>query len=139
MNARENFIVINGAKYCTGTVFMINFNGKVQEAAFICYITKTNVVYCKLKDANWFISADDFRSRIIEITNKFDSSVHMPHVYKKPEMEVDGLFIGWLWYVFLMAISTIFKDVIGLWILISVAFFSWRKGKLKEEGTYCEW
>lgn len=138
-DVRYNYLIVNGKKYYTGTVFMIDFHGKVQEAVFRCYIPKTNRVNVKLSGSGWFINADDFRKRIVEITNKVDSSVQMPIIHKKNEMEIDGLFIGWMWYIFLMAISTIFYDRIGLWIFISVVFFSWRKKKIKENGTYTEW
>lgn len=138
-NARLNYIVVNGVKYYTGTVFLINFRNKTEEAAFCCYVTKTNRVRCKLPDSYWWINADEFRNMIVKITDKVDPSVRMPIVHKKNEMEIDGLFIGWMWYVFLMAISTLFYDRIGLWIFISWVFFSWRKKKIKEEGTYLEW
>jgi hypothetical protein len=136
---RENYIVVNKTKYYTGTVFIIDFCGKVQEAAFVCSIPKTNRVLCKLSDKRWWINTDDFRKRIVDITNKVDPSVRMPVTKTMKDSEIDGLFIGWLWYIFLMAISTIFKDAIGLWIFISVVFFNWRAKKIKEEGTYIEW
>ena len=139
MNEREDFIVVNGVKYYTGTVFIIDFNGKVQEAAFVCYVTKTNRVRCKLPDSYWFINADAFRNMIVKVTDKVNFSVRTPITHKKSEMEIDGLFLGWVWYIFLMAISTLFYDRIGLWILISVVFFNWRNKKIKEEGTYIEW
>ena len=136
---QENYIVVNGTKYYTGTVFIIDFNGRKQKAIFVCCVPKTNRVRCKLSDSFWFINADDFRNRIVKITSDVDQSVHMPIVHRKNEMEIEWLFIGWMWYVFLMAISTIFYDRIGLWIFISIVFFSWRAKKVKEEGTYIEW
>ena len=139
MNERENFIVVNGQKYYTGTVFLIDFHGKVQEASFVCTVVKTNRVRCKLANSYWFIHADDFRKRIVEITDKVDSSVHMPVTKTMKDTEIGCLFIGWLWYIFLMAISTIFKNAIGLWCFISWVFFTWRAKKIKEEGTYIEW
>ena len=137
--AKENYIVVNKTKYYTGTVFVINFNGKIQEAAFVCSVPKTNRILCKLSDKCWWINADDFRKRIVEITNNVDASVRMPVERTMKDRDIDGLFIGWLWYIFLMGISVIFKDAIGLFILISVVFFSWRNKKIKEEGTYIEW
>ena len=136
---RENYIIVNKTKYYTGTVFVINFNGKIQEAAFVCYVPKTNRILCKLSDKRWWINADDFRKRIVEITDKVDVNVSMPVQKTMKDSEIDGLFIGWLWYIFLMGISVIFKDAIGLWALISVVFFTWRKKKIEEEGTYIEW
>ena len=136
---RVNYFVVNGTKYYTGRVFKINFCGKIQEAVFRCYIPITNRVNVKLPDSGWFINADEFRSMIVEITDKIDPSVQMPIVHKKNELEIDGLFIGWIWYIVLMVASALFYDRIGLWIFISVVFFNWRKKKIKEEGTWIEW
>ena len=136
---QRNYIVVHGAKYYTGSVFIINFRKKMQRAVFVCYIPETNKIRCKISGSFWFINANDFNNRLVEITNEVDRSVHMPIIRKKHDMEIDGLFLGWMWYVFLMAISTIFYDRIGLWIFISIVFFSWRAKKLKEEGAYIEW
>ena len=50
------------------------------------------------------------------------------------ELNIDGLFIAWLWYVFIMAISIIFYDRVLIWIFASLIFFNYRKNKLKEAG-----
>ena len=76
---------------------------------------------------------------LVSITDKIDTSVHSPVEKKMKDTQIDGLFLGWMWYIFLMIISVIFKDAIGLWILWSVVFFTWRKNKIKKEGTYIEW
>ena len=50
------------------------------------------------------------------------------------ELSIDGLLIAWIWYVFIMAVAVIFYDRIGIWILTSIVFFSYRNKKLKEAG-----
>ena len=55
------------------------------------------------------------------------------------DTEIDGLVLGWMWYIFLMVIATVFKDALGLWGLISFVFFTWRSDKIKKEGKYIEW
>ena len=50
------------------------------------------------------------------------------------ELNIDGLFLAWMWYIFIMAIATIFYARIGIWLFASVIFFSYRNNKLKEEG-----
>lgn len=135
----QDYCIVNGRRYSTGTVFIIDFNGKHREASFICCIPETNRYRCKIDGAMWFISEKDFQKKIVKITNKVDSSVHMPVNKTKKDTEIDGLFLGWLWYIFLMVISTIFYARVGLWIFISVVFFDWRARKIKEEGTYIEW
>lgn len=52
----------------------------------------------------------------------------------KNELNIDGLLIAWIWYVFIMAIAIIFNDCIGIWILASVVFFNYRNKKLREAG-----
>lgn len=122
----QNYCIVNGKKYFTGTVFIIDFNGKHREASFICCVTKTNVYRCKIDDGKtWLIPAQSFQKKVVSVTDKIDPSVRMPVEKTWKDTEIDGLFIGWLWYIFLMAISTLFYDRIGLWIFISVVFFSW--------------
>ena len=50
------------------------------------------------------------------------------------ELNIDGLLIAWIWYVFIMVVGSIFYDRIGIWIITSVIFFSYRNKKLKEAG-----
>lgn len=52
----------------------------------------------------------------------------------KDELNIDGLLIAWVWYIFVMAIGVIFKDAIGIWILASIIFFNYRNKKLREAG-----
>ena len=50
------------------------------------------------------------------------------------ELNIDGLFIAWIWYIFIMLVGTIFFGRIIIWITASAIFFNYRKGKLKEAG-----
>lgn len=135
-----DFFVHNGAVYHTGTILIINWNGKAKEVTFMWYDSKTDKIKFRFDDSGWSVlRPNDFYNSIIYITNRVDSSVHMPVVKTRKDWEIDGLFLGWIWYIFLMGISAIFKDALGLWLLISFVFFNWRSRKFKEEGTYLEW
>ena len=136
---RRNYFIINGEKYYTGTVFIIMDLGQQKEASFICYDEERKKYLYKIKQCTWFTDDETFQKRFVRLTNKIDINVHMPVTKRLPNSRINGLPLGWLWYIFLMGISVIFKDVIGLWILISVVFFSWRTEKIKKEGTYIEW
>lgn len=136
---KQNYFIANGVKYYTGTVFIVHHNGKQVEASFVYYDTEYKKYVYKINDCTWVVGVDDFKARFICVTDKKDNTVSMPVKKKMKEFDIDGLFIGWVWYIFLMAISTIFKGAIGLWILISIVFFSWRADKIKKEGTYIEW
>ena len=135
----RNYFEINGKKYYTGTVFIVKRLGEQVEASFICY-DEVNARYIyKIGICTMLVYDAHFWNAFVSVTNKRDNSAHMPVVKQKRDLNIDGLFIGWVWYIFLMLISCIFKDVIGLWILISFVFFIWRSIKIKEEGKYIEW
>ena len=87
----------------------------------------------------WTLTEKMLHNSLKEITNQRDNSVHMPRLVKLPDKYIDGLTFGWMWYIFLMAISILFKDAIGLLVFISYVFFSWRHKKIKKEGTHVEW
>ena len=50
------------------------------------------------------------------------------------ELNIDGLLIAWIWYIFIMATGTIFKGNIIIWIGASYVFFNYRNKKLREAG-----
>jgi hypothetical protein len=52
----------------------------------------------------------------------------------KDELNIDGLLIAWIWYIFIMVIGTIFKGNIAIWIFTSIIFFNYRNKKLREAG-----
>lgn len=134
-----NNFQVNGKTYYTGTIFIINYLGKEAEASFICYDLEHSLFIFQIKHLTCRAHDTYFYNNFICATNKIDKSVRMPIIKKRKDFEINGLFIGWIWYIFLMLISIIFKDAIGLWIIISIVFFSWRSKKIKEEGTYVEW
>lgn len=137
---KQNYFIVDGKKYYTGTVFIIkNHKGIPVEASFVYYDVDQKLYVYKIGECRHMWSDKYFWSWFVGITDRVDNSVHMPVVKTMKDREVDGLFIGWVWYIFLMLVSAIFNDAIGLWIFISVVFFSWRSKKIKEEGTYIEW
>lgn len=135
----QNYFVWNGIKYYTGTVIVVNDMGRQVEASFVCYDKTYNWYIYKIKECRYSVWPKQFEQALIEVTDRVDKKVHMPMVKTLKDSQIDGLFLGWIWYIFLMAIATIFKGNIGLWIIISIAFFNWRNNKIKEEGTYIEW
>lgn len=52
----------------------------------------------------------------------------------KEEMNIDGLFIAWMWYIVIMLVLVIFNDRILGWIGASLMFFSYRSNKLRKAG-----
>lgn len=135
----QDYFIVDGTKYYTGTMFIINDLRKQKEASFICYDTERHEYAYKIKQCTWFMDEWTFSQRFVRVTNKVNHNVHMPITRQRKDCQVDGLVVGWLWYIFLMTISTIFKGNIILWGFISYVFFTWRREKIKKEGTYIEW
>lgn len=140
----QNHFVWKGKTYYTGTVFVVRefkypHGAYEKEATFIAYNPEYNKVEFQIGPQRHSRPLKSVNTWIVSATDKRDERVRCPTVKQKSDSEIDGLFVGWIWYIVLMAISTIFYDRIGLWILISVIFFTWRAKKIKEEGTYIEW
>lgn len=135
-----NFFVIDGKRYYTGTVFIAREMGKEVEAVFVCtyFASHTYIVY-KINGCQRMTPIQMFKDKFVRISGAVNNETKMPQTKHLRDRDIDGVALGWLWYVFLMAIATIFKEAIGLWILISVVFFSWRSNKIQKEGTYIEW
>lgn len=136
---KRNYFIVDDKKHYTGTVFLIKLHNYPEEASFICCDEETNAYFFQIGICKWQMSEQQFRQCFISITNKVDSAVSMPVVKKMKDSQVDGLFEGWVLYIVAMVTTAIFNERIGLWILWSYLFFSWRNNKIKKEGTYVEW
>ena len=135
----RDYFIYNGKKYYSGTVIIVKERGQNVEASFICYDEDQNKYIYVINDCKHYVYPKFFEDVLVEVTDKVDGSVHMPQAKQKKDMKIEGLFEGWVLYIVLMAVSTIFVCNVGLWILWSYLFFSWRKKKIEEEGTYIEW
>ena len=136
----RDYFDYNGKRYYTGTVLLVQHQPKKKaEVTFVCYSEKLDQYVYKYGDCNYFLNENNFKSKIICVTDKVNNRVHAPVVKTKDIREISGMHIGCLWYVFLMGISVIFNEAIGLWIFITIMFIMWVKRKVKEEGNYIEW
>ena len=135
-----NYFIVSGKKYYTGTMFKVKNMGDVVDAVFVCtyFASHVNIVY-KINGTQYFTPIQMFKNMFVCVTNAVDNETQTPQTKHMRDRDIDGLSLGWLWYIFLMALATIFKENIALWILISVVFFSWRYNKIQKEGTYIEW
>ena len=136
---KQNYFILDGVTYYTGSVFVTKNMGKCVEASFLYYDTDRSRYFYKINDCVYNVDDNHFWRTFVSVTYKVNENVRMPNVKTKKDIEIPGLFIGWVWYIFLMAVSCIFNGAIILWILISVIFFVWRANKIKKEGTYVEW
>lgn len=137
------FINKDGTKYYTGTCVIVKHCGKKCDATFLCVIkpvketdTKGPRYVFQLKGPEYYyqltLTIEDLSERLVAIyTDVVDPYVRCPRTYHPKDSQIEGLPLAWAWYIFLMAISTIFKDNIGLWIFFSIVFFSYRSKKVK--------
>ena len=136
----RNYFEMDGKRYYTGTVFIIkNILKNPVQATFAYYDTERCRYVFNADGRKFFWSQELFYRDIVEVTNVVNDTIHMPQTKTLADSQISGMSLGWLWYIFLMAIATIFKDNIGLWLLITAVFFNWRCNKKKKEGTYIEW
>ena len=141
---KQNFVVCKGERYNSGDKINIlwYFNGSNNPRNHI-----GTFVDCDEENNEYRINIDgiiySFNKicfyQIVKNKNKqesvlsYNKDIPKKNTFKD-ELNIDGLFIAWVWYIFIMAIGTIFYGNIVIWILASVIFFNYRKSKLKEAG-----
>lgn len=136
----RDYFVFEGKKYYTGTVVKTANVYRMPEVTFVCCEEKWNQYrFRDKKGCGLIVPESRMKDTIIAVTDQVDTSVRMPEIRKKRDAHIDGLFYAWVWYIFLMVVSTIFYDRIMMWIIFSVAFFVYRAIKIEEGGTYIKW
>ena len=96
------------------------------------------VFFFKINNKTCRMTERVFKNSFVRVTDKVVCH-NIPTEQQRKDCDIDGMFLGWVWYIFLMAVSIIFKSAILLWVIISVVFFNWRAKKIKKEGMYVEW
>ena len=134
----QNYIFFNGKRYYAGSVFIVNCMGKESEAVLIGYNNEYASYFFKINNKTCRMTERVFKNSFVRATDKVVCH-HIPAEQQRKDFDIDGMFLGWVWYIFLMAVSVIFKSAILLWIIISVVFFNWRAKKIQKEGMYVEW
>lgn len=117
-----------------GNWYSIRVNGQIIDAM---YTGTTNdgkhvLRYSQNNKLNVGIYSESELKNIV-VSDKRTYNGMVKHVPK--DIEINKLFLGWIWYIFLIIVVSIFKGAIVGWVFISFFFFSWRK-KVKEEATY---
>ena len=144
---KQNYFVYNNVTYPSGTIIIVNkFNNvsgvNKQDEMTFCYHTTDNDLYvCKIKNACYNYKSEQFYNMIVCVTDKVDAEyvnwlMQRQNLNNKSptfsdELAIDGMFIAWMWYVFIMVTAIIFKDRIAIWIFSSIIFFNYRKNKIK--------
>lgn len=143
---RQDYFTYQGKRYESGNIIVMHiFNVHSRsmchtKCEFLYYDTTEDVYVVKVYGGEKKYKSDLFFRCFCYNYNEIVAQEHAKYhnqnqqlTFSK-ELNVDGLFIAWMWYVFIMVIAIIFKDCIGIWILASVVFFNYRNKKLKEAG-----
>lgn len=143
MDRFQNFFICDDQVYYTGQVVLLKCFGEEMEAAFVCYNKLSKMFTFHLNhwkhDHDIDLPQEDVRKQLIKVyTGMRNPYVRCPTTRRLRDSEVDGLPLAWMWYIFLMAISTIFKDNVGLWIFFSIVFFWYRHDK-KKGLVHADW
>lgn len=85
------------------------------------------------QEKNKIIRCPETELENIIVSNQRTYNGMVKHVPK--DTEINGLFLGWIWYIFIMIVVSIFNGAIIGWVVVSFFFFKWRK-KIKEENTF---
>lgn len=138
---KQNYFIHNGQQYNAGDLVSFKFFdyrvGKSYEtkAKFLYYNTETKEYFVEVYGKEYSYTENLFYKNMCSTTSPRapDANANNKRTCSD-ELNIDGLLIAWIWYVFIMAVGVIFYDRIGIWILASVIFFNYRNKKLKEAG-----
>lgn len=142
---KQNYFIHNDVRYEEGTIVIIarfDLNARRvcdTKAKFVYYDTETKEYYFDIYGKLCSYTEERFKIifRNIYTPNKINDNKlqQTEKAYSfSDELNIDGMFIAWIWYIFIMVVAIIFYDRIGIWILASIVFFNYRSNKLKEAG-----
>ena len=143
---KQYYFMHNGRKIEPGTILKIKPWCGVEEVIFEWYVPELDLYVFKYKGENGMVGSgmrgDEFKRYFLHPTNRRDNYIVRDHQMRMEsnqltfakELAIDGMLIAWLWYIVLMAVTLIFNGFIFYWAFISLCFFIYRQGKLKEEG-----
>lgn len=120
------YLYYKGQYYDVGTVVKIQtkWNG-IKEATFYGWGAQGGFWRDGITDnCHWF----ETEKYIVEIVKP---------VYPKDPVKVSNyngpaswdIEIGWIWYILIMMVGTIFNDRLLIWFVATIIFFSWKSGK----------
>lgn len=141
-----DYFEYNGVRYYSGTKFTMK--EPVYESAVVTarYVENSfngesiHVIYEPIGTVvrgmrGIFIKKEKLPEVIIEILNEnYYTELEQSKQYL-PDSKIPELVVGWMMYIFVMAVLTIFNDRLIGWIAASIYFFNWRK-KIKEKNIY---
>ena len=146
---KEYHFSYNGKLYNTGTVVIIKSfnrfgNPCTKEVSFMYQDVERERVIFKTEGVICHYPKDQFYNVLIAVADNIDNQVVgevKQRIQKEntgptvqDELNIDGLFIAWVWYIIIMVVSGLFNDRILAWTGASIIFFHYRKEKLRKAG-----
>ena len=137
----QDYFVHNGTRYNSGSLIsfrVYDYRAKgsyITNVTFLYYDTDTQKYHIDVYGKEDSYDAELFFKNLQPTKNStiFNGTKKYKHTFSD-ELNIDALLIGWIWYVFIMAVGTIFYARIGIWIFSSIIFFNFRNKMLKEAG-----
>ena len=143
---KQYYFIYNGTIIKPGAILKIRPWRGVEEVIFEWYVPEMDLYVFKYKGRNGMVGSGmtgvEFKQYLICPTGEIDEYITREYQVKMEtdkltfakELEIDGMAIAWLWFIVLMAVTFIFNGNLFYWVVISICFFIYRYGKLREEG-----
>lgn len=149
---KQYYFMYKGRKIETGTILKIkswkpsSVEESIEEIVFEWYVPEMDLYVFKYTSTYGTkgsgMNGDKFKKYLVCPTNKMDSYVVKEHQMRMEnnkltfikELQIDSMFFAWMWYIVLMGVTLIFNGFPIYWAVISLCFFIYRYGKLKDGG-----
>lgn len=136
---KRDYFIYNEKQYCTGTKIKIrvcnNYGMCPITARFIEYDTNTKTYYFEdMNGVPYKYSEHGWNSFFLCVYGEHKKANTDKEYTFDNELNIDGMINAWLWYIVLIAISTILKGNVFYWVIISYVFFKYRNEKLRKAG-----
>lgn len=125
----EYFLRYKGQCYDVGTRLKFKEWGREEEGQIEWFIN--NHVGIRLVDGSLRVLSTmwGFENTVTEIIEPvYYVAPPEKKVYGGPLPSEDDIFIGWVWYIVIMLVGTIFRDRLTIWVFASLIFFTWKNG-----------
>lgn len=147
---RLSYFDYDGKRYTSGTIIKIKPTRNKRytlcdEAVFLYYIPEKNWYSIAFgPEDELILSGRDFFNILIGVT-KLENTKYTEQICNSiktenktatftQELQIDGMLVAWIWYIFLMILVTFFNDRILGYVGFSIIFFRYRNKKLREAG-----
>lgn len=147
---KQNWFEVNNVRYYTGSVVVLRQVDSIavsiidMDAVFVYYNTETNTYAFEINGRidlypNQYFNKIFVTVSSARLTPNIEPTDSVNKKYKKKisikdELNVEGLLVGWVWYIIIMAVAVIFYDRTLIWILASIIFIVYRNKRLREAG-----